>query len=101
MKTKINDQESRGTATKEVKSTKENQNRCNICDYTTSNRSDVKRHFEAVHEGKKPHKCSICNKSFSKKSSLKTHVESVHERKKQEKCSICNYSCLLKATLKI
>ena len=67
MKTKINDQESRGTATKEVKSTKENQNRCNICDYISSNRSDVKRHFEAVHEGKKPHNALSATKVSQRK----------------------------------
>ena len=39
--------------------------------------------MESVHEEKKPHKCPICDHSFSQKNDLKRHVESVHEGKKK------------------
>ena len=75
MKNKIKDPESEGTAVKEVESIKEKQNKCSICDYTSSKKSHVKRHLESVHDGKKPHKCSICDYSCAQNSALKKHVE--------------------------
>ena len=56
--------------------------KCDICDYSTSQKQHMKAHIEAVHERKKPNKYSICDYSASQKQHLKTHIESVHERKK-------------------
>ena len=88
MKNKIKNQKSEGTATIEVKSINEKQNKCDIFDYTSSMKSNVKKHLESVHDGIKPNKCSICDCSYSNKSALKRHVESVHGVKKPHKCSI-------------
>ena len=38
----------------------------------------MNRHIASVHEGKKPFKCDICDYSFSEKSSMNKHVKSVH-----------------------
>ena len=64
-------------------------NKCSICDKKFSRKAELKRHTDAVHEGKKPHKCSICDKSCSLKAELKAHIESIHEKKKPYKCLIC------------
>ena len=53
----------------------------------------MNKHVESVHEGKKPFKCDICDYSSSQKGHLKTHVASVHEGQKTFKCHICDYIC--------
>ena len=58
-------------------------------------------HFEAVHEGKKPHKCPNCESKFSQKISLRRHVESIHERKRPYLCLTCDANFADKNTLKI
>ena len=60
----------------------------------------MKSHVASVHEGKKPFKCDICDYSCSQKGHMKTHVESVHEGKKSFKCDICDYSCSQKSGMK-
>ena len=35
----------------------------------------------SVHENKKPHECPICDSKFSEKGDLKRHIETVHENK--------------------
>ena len=38
--------------------------KCNICDYKTAHKPDLKRHIESVHERIKSFKCSICEYKF-------------------------------------
>ena len=64
---------------------------CELCDYTCSLKSNLKRHILSVHEGNKPFKCDICDYSCSQKSSMNQHVLSVHEGNKLFKCNICGY----------
>ena len=52
----------------------------------------MNQHVATVHEGKKPFKCDICNFSCSQKSNMKKHVAAVHEGNKPFKCAICDYS---------
>ena len=40
------------------------------------------KHVSSVHEGKKPFNCDICDFSCSQKSNMKIHIESVHEGEK-------------------
>ena len=39
------------------------------------NRSKLKVHVEAVHEGKKPYQCDFCQKAFARKPCLKKHMK--------------------------
>ena len=71
-----------------------------------TNKQNLKKHVEAVHEGIKTFKCSVCDvefannynpqiqewyiSSFANKQNLKKHVETVHEGIKPFKCSICD-----------
>ena len=45
----------------------------------------MKQHVASVHEGKKPFKCDNCDYSCSQKGNLKTHVQSVHDGKNEGK----------------
>ena len=56
----------------------------------------MNKHVASGYEGKKPFKCDICDYSFSQKGNMKSHVASVHEGKKSFKCDIWDYSCSLK-----
>ena len=59
----------------------------------------MKRHVTAVHENKKPFKCEICDYSFSQKGGLEQHVAAIHEKKKLYKCDICDKEFTLKQNM--
>ena len=61
---------------------------CTICQRAFDYKKDLKRHFDAVHEGKKENFCDSCGKSFSSISSLNGHIKRVHE--KVERKFVCN-----------
>ena len=54
---------------------------CSACPVTFAVPSKLKEHFEAVHEGKKPHVCSICDKAFGFKKGLNAHIDKHHPDK--------------------
>ena len=64
--------------------------KCTHCDKAFAGKSDLQRHISGVHDKIKPFQCSICGASFTEKGKLKTHIACVHEGKKAFKCSICN-----------
>ena len=41
--------------------------KCEICDYSFSQKGNLKVYVISVHENKKPFKCEICEKSYSQK----------------------------------
>ena len=47
-----------------------------------SQKYDLQKHTESVHEKCKLQKCSICDFNCSQKGNSKVHIESVHENKK-------------------
>ena len=47
-----------------------------------SQKYDLQKHTESVHEKCKLQKCSICGFHFYQKGNLKVHIGSVHEQKK-------------------
>ena len=52
-----------------------------MCDYSFSQKGNLKQHVVIVHENKKPFKCEVCDYSCSLKGNLKSHVASVHEKR--------------------
>ena len=65
--------------------------KCDVCDYSCSQKGTMKTHVSMVHEEKKPFKCDNCDYSCSLKSQLTRHVAAIHEGKKRFKCDICHY----------
>ena len=61
-----------------------------ICDKGFSQKQDLNRHIESVHEGKKSFKCNICDAGFTHKANLNKHIDAVHKEKKKFKCTICD-----------
>ena len=45
--------------------------KCEVCDYSCSQKGDLKKHVISVHEGKKPFKCEVCDYSCAKNSIMK------------------------------
>ena len=69
--------------------------KCQICNYSCSQMSNLTRHEESVHMGKQPVKgppvkCVICHYSFTQSHALKKHIKSLHEGKKLHKCELCS-----------
>ena len=48
--------------------------------------SDLKKHDESVHIGKKPFKCSTCDISFPLEADLNMHISSVHKENVRAAC---------------
>ena len=74
--------------------------KCDMCDYSFSEKGSLKKHIASVHEGKKSFKCDLCDYSCSHKSAMSQHTLAVHEGKKPFKCEICDYSSSLKGRVK-
>ena len=58
---------------------------CEMCDYSTTTKQNLKVHVESVHERIKPHKCLSCDYSTAIKKNLVRHIESIHKGKKLHK----------------
>ena len=72
----------------------------NLNRHISINHERKKMHIASVHEGKKPFKCQICDYSCTQKTDMTHHVSFVHEKKEPFKCDICSYSCFLKHDIK-
>ena len=83
-----------------MKQSKTSLNVDNMSKNSTSEKGNLKRHVESVHEGIKTLNCTLCDYEFSKQIYLKTHIESVHEGIKPFKCHICQYETASKYFLK-
>jgi uncharacterized protein YbaR (Trm112 family) len=52
--------------------------KCPECNYTTDNRSHLRRHVVTVHSDIKPFKCYVCEKEFARGEKCKNHIEREH-----------------------
>jgi KRAB domain-containing zinc finger protein len=66
---------------------------CDVCDYSSYNRSNLEQHSNNVHLEKKYFQCDICDQAFSRKSNLVRHSNRIHKKLK-------TYSCDLEALMK-
>ena len=59
------------------------------CEWAFHANADLKKHIEAVHEGRKDYQCTHCGKAFGSIKTMKRHRETVHEGVKKFKCNLC------------
>jgi len=52
--------------------------RCELCPYSTNNRSHVRRHHLSVHSDARPYRCYVCGKEFARCENAKVHMISRH-----------------------
>ena len=57
--------------------------KCPECSRVFALKNNLKKHIEAVHEGKKPFVCPRKSSRFARKQDLNRHVKAVHEGVKQ------------------
>ncbi|KAF5278822.1 hypothetical protein FQR65_LT03510 [Abscondita terminalis] len=78
----------------------ESEIKCSKCDYSTSNKSNLSRHFISMHKyNGKQFKCELCKYGTSDKRLLISHINK-HTNKMPFKCKLCDYTCRHLKTLK-
>ena len=65
-------------------------NKCNQCDYASSQAGHLRRHLK-THSGEKSHKCIECDYKSSRADNLRTHLKT-HSGDKPNRCSQCDYA---------
>jgi hypothetical protein len=66
--------------TKHINSTNQKVDKygCNLCDYSTYDRSELANHSNDVHLGKEDLTCDHCDKVFFRESKLIAHIDRIH-----------------------
>ena len=65
-------------------------NKCNQCDYASSQAGDLRRHME-THSQEKSNKCNQCNYASSQAGSLRAHLK-MHSGEMLNKCNQCDFA---------
>mmetsp|Transcript_10730 Transcript_10730/g.22807 ORF Transcript_10730/g.22807 Transcript_10730/m.22807 type:complete len:344 (-) Transcript_10730:145-1176(-) len=67
---------------------------CVFCERMYTNKANLDRHVQMVHENQAPYECKICAMRFSVKCNLTRHVLNVHNHNRPFKCPIpdCTWS---------
>jgi len=83
----------------EAQSSEKRKFKCNLCDYTSRQKWNLKAHKESQHDGVRYY-CNLCDHSASTLRYLQTHKESRHEGKKYP-CDECDYAATQPGNLKL
>ena len=76
----------------------EKSNKCNQCDYATSQASTLKKHLK-THSGDKSNKCNQCDFASSRADTFRTHLKT-HTRQKLNKCNQCDFASIQSSNLR-
>lgn len=66
--------------------------KCPNCDFTTSRKTGLTDHINAVHEKVKPYMCQHCSHTFASNGNLTQHIHAVHEKLRPFICQYCSYA---------
>ena len=69
--------------------------KCPECSRVFGLKPNLKKHIEAIHEGKKPFICQRKSSRFARKQDLNRHVKAVHEGKEVHESTIFSHCTLL------
>ena len=72
---------------------------CDLCNYVSARKDNLKKHVQSVHEKLKPYNCRQCGKAFSMKQHCKEHEESIHDGITHS-CDFCEMICTTKGHLR-
>nr|XP_015803649.2 GDNF-inducible zinc finger protein 1 [Nothobranchius furzeri] len=75
--------------------------RCETCQQTFANRSNLKIHEKHVHSNERLFECSQCDKTFKRKKDVVRHTKQVHERVMRHLCLSCGKALSSKAALSL
>ncbi|XP_060948048.1 GDNF-inducible zinc finger protein 1 [Limanda limanda] len=76
--------------------------RCETCQQTFANRSNLKIHEKHVHSSERLFSCASCSKSFKRKKDVVRHQKQVHERNNMRHvCPDCGKSLSSKTALQL
>ena len=67
-------------------------NKCNQCDYASSQAGHLRRHLKK-HSGEKPNKCNQCDYASAHASAMRTHLKT-RSGEKLNKCNQCDFAYL-------
>ena len=73
-------------------------NKCNQCDYASSNARYLGIHLK-IHSGEKPNKCNQCDYASSRAGHLRKHLK-MHTGEKSNKCNQCDFASLYAGNLR-
>ena len=60
--------------------------KCEKCPYAATQKSDLHKHVQGVHEKVTPYQCDKCSYAASQISNLKQHMTAVHEKLRPFQC---------------
>ena len=72
---------------------------CDLCNYVSARKDNLKKHVQSVHEKLKPYNCRQCGKAFSMKQHCKEHEESIHDGITHS-CDFCEMTFTTKGHLR-
>ena len=77
---------------------REKSNKYNQCGYASLNTSNLRKHLK-THSRENPNKCNQCNFASSQASNLRAHLK-IHSGEKSNKCSQCDFASSRAGNLK-
>jgi DNA-directed RNA polymerase subunit RPC12/RpoP len=63
---------------------------CDHCDMRYIQKTQLRKHMDAIHLMRKDHVCAICGKSYSRDTTLSKHMF-VHKEEKDVVCTVCGF----------
>jgi len=65
--------------------------KCALCETAFTTKTNLNRHVQSKHSGKKQHVCPTCGNEYARKDTLELHIRAVHQGKDPSyKCSLCS-----------